>query len=99
MATTNRPSARHCPRCGAMGILPLDQPRGPTGAIKDLVMICPMCEDEFRATGATWLGAFRPPDLAKSIEDGTRQWAKDVAKVITNRARPPASIATDDTFW
>jgi hypothetical protein len=82
-----------------MGILPLDQPRGPTGAIKDLVMICPMCEDEFRATGATWLGAFRPPDLAKSIEDGTRQWAKDVAKVITNRARPPASIATDDTFW
>ena len=95
MATTNRPSARHCPRCGAMGILPLDQPRGPTGAIKDPVMICPICEDEFRATGATWLGAFRPPDLAKSTENGTRQWAKDVAKAITNRAQDHDEEAPD----
>jgi hypothetical protein len=95
MATTNRPSARHCPRCGAMGILPLDQPRGPTGAIKDPVMICPICADEFRATGAAWLGAFRPPDLAKSTENGTRQWAKDVATAIANRAQDPDEEAPD----
>jgi hypothetical protein len=78
-----------------MGILPLDQPRGPTGAIKDPVMICPICADEFRAVGAAWLGAFRPPDLAKSTENGTRQWAKDVAKAIANRAQDPDEEAPD----
>src|ERR1035437_7024566 len=58
-------------------------------------VICPICEDEFRATGATWLGAFRPPDLAKSTENETRQWATDVAKAITNRAQDPDEEAPD----
>jgi hypothetical protein len=58
-------------------------------------MICPACEDEFRATGITWLGAFRPSDLAKSTENGTRQWAKDVAQAITNRAQDPDEEAPD----
>jgi len=53
--------ARHCPRCGARGILPLDQPRGPNSKIEDPIMICPDCEEEFVATEWTWLGASRPP--------------------------------------
>src|ERR1017187_9359880 len=40
-------------------------------------------------------GAFRPPDLAKSTENETRQWAKDVAKAITNRAQDPDEEAPD----
>ena len=50
---------------------------------------------QFRATGAAWLGAFRPPDLAKSTENGTRQWAKDVATAIANRAQDPDEEAPD----
>jgi hypothetical protein len=53
-----RPSTRHCPTCGALGILPLDQPRGEHGEIVDPIMLCPVCEVEYRATGVTWLGAF-----------------------------------------
>ena len=41
MATTDPPrrDARHCPHCGARGILPLDQPKEPSGAIQDPVML------------------------------------------------------------
>jgi len=59
MAQPNDP--RHCPRCGALGILPLDQPRGPSGEIRDPTMVCPVCDQEFTATDWTWLGATRPP--------------------------------------
>ena len=59
-----RRDARHCPRCGAMGILPLDQPTGDHGQIEDPLMICPVCEDEFRATGMEWVGAFNVADMA-----------------------------------
>jgi len=43
MSTTNPAHryARHCPQCGAMGILPLDQPAGDRGDFQDPVMICP----------------------------------------------------------
>ncbi len=60
--------ARHCPRCGASGILPLAQPREPDGTIKNPLMICPVCDDAFRATGMTWLGAFRPAPDAEAGE-------------------------------
>jgi hypothetical protein len=52
MSTNDLPrrDARHCPRCGAMGILPLAQPT-------------PVCEEECRATGMRWLGAFDVGDM------------------------------------
>ena len=87
--------ARSCPKCGCRGILPLDQPRDERGRIKDPVMICPVCEDEFRATGVIWLGAFKPPDQAAATDDKTRQWAEDVARVIVNRAQDPDEEAPD----
>jgi phage terminase large subunit GpA-like protein len=59
-----RRDARHCPECGAMGILPLDQPTGADGEIQDPVMICPACEEEFPATGMRWLGAFNVGDMS-----------------------------------
>ena len=59
-----RRDARHCPRCGAMGILPLGQPAGGHGQIEDPVMICPVCEEEFSATGMRWLGAFNVSDVS-----------------------------------
>jgi hypothetical protein len=64
MSTNDLPrrDARHCPRCGAMGILPLAQPT-PDGQIQDPVMICPICEEECRATGMRWLGAFDVGDM------------------------------------
>ena len=40
-------------------------------------------------------GSFRPPDPAKSTENETRQWAKDVAKAITNRAQDHDEEAPD----
>src|SRR5580704_3576295 len=66
MSTNNpaRRDARHCPQCGAMGILPLAQPVGDRGEIQDPVMICSVCKDEFRATGMKWLGAFKLGDMS-----------------------------------
>ncbi len=63
MPSTDEPrrDARHCPTCGALGIVPLDQPRKANGAIQDPVMICPVCEVEFRAAGMRYLAA-RPPE-------------------------------------
>jgi hypothetical protein len=46
-----RRDARHCPRCGAMGILPLDQPAGVHGEIESPVMICPVCDEKVTAGG------------------------------------------------
>jgi hypothetical protein len=73
--STNDPvrrDARHCPRCGAMGILPLDQPAGDHGQIEDPAMICPVCNDEFRATGMRWLGTF---DVAELTDNEVHEMA------------------------
>ena len=43
--------ARDCPQCGARGILPLHQEPGEgaePGTIENPVMICPICDEEFR---------------------------------------------------
>lgn len=74
--TTNDPTSpdpRRCPRCGAMGILPLDQPHSEHGEIVGPVMLCPICEEEFRADGTTWLGAVELADMAdQEIEEAAR---------------------------
>ena len=87
--------ARCCPKCGCRGILPLDQPHDERGRIKDPVMICPVCEDEFRATGVTWLGAFKPPDQAAATDEKSLRWAEDVATVISSRSQDPDEEAPD----
>src|SRR5579872_3501246 len=84
MATTDplRRDARHCPRCGARGILPLDQPRGDRGQIENPVMLCPVCREEFRAAGMTWLGAFRPSVVGS---DGlTDEQIEEMAEAMAN---------------
>jgi RNA polymerase subunit RPABC4/transcription elongation factor Spt4 len=58
--SNSRRDARHCPVCGARGILPFDQPAAPDGSIENPTMICPVCEVEFLAVGMRWVGAFRP---------------------------------------
>ena len=58
--------ARDCPQCGARGILPLEQDRGEDaapGTIENPVMICPVCLQEFRSTGRTWLGVWDIADM------------------------------------
>jgi hypothetical protein len=51
-----------------MGILPLDQPGG-NGQIDFPVMICPVREDEFRASGMRWLGAFKVSEVSDEQVD------------------------------
>ena len=79
-------SARHCPHCGALGILPLDQPHDERGWIVDPVMLCPICEVEFRATGVTWLGASRPP--VNDTEDKLNAWAEAFVDALLGATRP-----------
>jgi hypothetical protein len=88
MSTTDpeRRDARHCPQCGAMGILPLGQPAGDHGEIQDPVMICPICDDEFRATGMRWLGAFSPPNLADITDDELDAWADQFVEAVLGGA-------------
>ncbi len=38
----------------------------------DPMMICPICEEAFRATGMTWLGAFEVADMT---DDGVHEMA------------------------
>jgi hypothetical protein len=61
--------------------LPLDQPQEPTGGINDPVMICPMCNDEYRATGMKWTGAYEVPGPEASEEEVWR-WAYEVADAM-----------------
>ena len=61
-----RRDARDCPQCGARGILPLHQDRQDDalpGTIENPVMICPVCDEKFRATGMTWMGAVDVGDM------------------------------------
>ena len=68
MATKDpaRRDQRYCPRCGAIGILRLDQDADVLGEIQGPVMICPVCEEEFTATGMKWLGTF---DIAEMSDE------------------------------
>jgi hypothetical protein len=63
-----------------MGILPLERPSGDDGQIQDLVMICPVCKDEFRATGMRWLGAFKVAIMSDAELDA---WAEHIVDVLS----------------
>jgi hypothetical protein len=92
--TTNGPprrDKRRCPKCAAIGILPLDQPHGENGEIEDPVMLCPVCETEFTATGMTWLGAFSCPD--DWSDEGVDTWSRAVPK--PDCSLPPPDPAED----
>jgi hypothetical protein len=85
---TNEPrrDARHCPTCGALGILPLDQPRDPTGAIQDPVMLCPVCQMEFRATGMQYL-VVRPSEGFGTLSEGeVGAWARAFVDAVLGKA-------------
>ncbi|MHB8438974.1 MAG: TY-Chap domain-containing protein [Acidimicrobiales bacterium] len=73
---TSRPNSRHCPRCDAPGILPLEQPADEWGRIQDPVLLCPYCLAEFRAEGVTWLGAVPVPD---PHDDGVEELAESLS--------------------
>jgi len=80
-------SARHCPTCGTLGILPLDQPRDERGRIVDPVMLCPVCDREFRATGLTWLGAVEvPADWDELPEDEKMEVARGMAREMQRQS-------------
>lgn len=89
MATTDAPrhDPRHCPRCGARGIVPMEQAKEPSGAIQDPVMLCPVCGDEFQAAGIRWLGASRPPDLATATDEEIERWAQAFVAAILGSGR------------
>jgi hypothetical protein len=64
------------PTCGALGIVPLGQPREPNGAIQDPVMLCPVCEVEFRATGMRYLVARPPGRFGPLSDEEAEAWAR-----------------------
>jgi len=49
-----------------------------TVEIEDPMMICPVCEDEFSATGMRWLGAF---DVAKLTDKEIHEMAEQINNV------------------
>jgi|HubBroStandDraft_1064217.scaffolds.fasta_scaffold523104_1 hypothetical protein len=94
--STNEPrrrDARHCPRCGAMGILPLDQPGGAHGEIQDPVMICPVCDEEFTAEGMSWFGAFNVADMT---DEEIHEWAERLSDAIWGTGHEGDRDAADD---
>jgi len=54
------------------------KPAGDHGEIEDPMMICPVCEDEFSATGMRWLGAF---DVAKLTDKEIHEMAEQINNV------------------
>jgi hypothetical protein len=48
-------------------------------------MLCPVCGDEFQATGMRWLGASRPPDLTTATDADIERWAEEFAAAILER--------------
>jgi len=82
MASTN--DTRHCPTCRALGILPLDQPHDPDGSIPDPLMLCPSCQQEFRAEGMTWLGAW---DIADMTDEELEALAEALVELQDEVAR------------
>ena len=67
--------ARHCPTCGAPGIVPLDQQREANSANQDPVMLCPVCCVEFRTSGMCCFAALPPSD-----DDEINAWAQDTVE-------------------
>ena len=61
-ANAVRRDVRDCPKCGIRGILPLDQPRDRRGRIKNPTMLCPSCEEEFKAVGFTFMILAKRPE-------------------------------------
>lgn len=74
-----RRDTRHCPSCGACGILPLDQPHDDRDVIVNPVMICPVCDVEFRADGMKWLGSARvdPSALNEDVVGQIVDWLSE----------------------
>jgi hypothetical protein len=52
----------------------VDQPHDDRGRIADPVMVCPVCQGEFRATGMEWLGAVRVGECADASEEEIDAW-------------------------
>lgn len=80
-SSSRRRDARDCPHCGARGILPLHQEPDDDavdGKIENPVMICPNCQQEFRATGMTWMGAV-------SVADMTDNEIDDLVEVLSEQ--------------
>jgi len=71
-----RRDARNCPTCGAMGILPLAQPHELGGGIVNPVMLCPVCEVEFTATGMTYHAMAVPRDISGMSREERLAWAR-----------------------
>jgi len=95
-----RSSPRHCPHCGALGILPLDQPHDERGRIVDPVMECPRCETEFRATRATWLGALQfPDDWDELSEDEKMAVALGMARQLQRQWGSDPRRTSDHQYW
>lgn len=88
MAPTDEPrrDARHCPTCGALGILPLDQAREANDAIQVPVMLCSVCEVEFRATGMRYLVARPPEGFGSLSEDEVDAWARAFVDAVLGLA-------------
>lgn len=76
--------ARHCPRCGALGILPLGQRRQSDGSIVDPVMLCPMCEVEFPATGMRYRTFVAPK--GESTDQDRQDFANEVLTWLRSQA-------------
>jgi hypothetical protein len=83
-------SARRCPDCKALGILPLAQPHTPDGGIQDPLLICPVCDNrEFRAIGVKWLGAFpKPTESADEHDAALSRIAEQMAPRAQRAVRP-----------
>jgi len=83
-----RRDARNCPRCGALGILPLAQPHEPDRGIVDPTMLCPVCEVEFTATGMTYHPIAVPRDIEGMSHEELRKWARTFVDAALDK--PPA---------
>ena len=70
---------RRCPRCRAMGILSLAQPRDEGGRIAEPAMLCPVCDEEFMATGMTWMGAVPVQAIDEMSDDEFETLVSQVA--------------------
>ncbi len=89
--SSGRRDARECPECGAMGILPLHQEPGDgvvPGTIENPVMVCPVCETEYRATNMTWIGVVSVADLTDDeIEELAEVVCAQMSEVALRRSR------------
>src|SRR5437879_5576163 len=72
----DRPDGRHCPRCGARGIVTLLQHEEPSGGIRDPIHNCPACGETWQAKGTLLLAPVTDltdggvDQLAQVVADG-----------------------------